>query len=167
MYNVIILPAVAKTLNFFAHSGVRQFCAHRNLQDANVLKGSVMFGLLEVVRACFPIFLSLGAPGASLKLQLSHALLLQSLVSLLQHLNTFLSCCWLASAATETWSECSQESGEGLGSDWNRIPKTACLQASRRWRNLEFAFVLSCISFCLSFACRLTDSIVISLGRLS
>lgn len=55
--NVIILLAVAETFNFFVHSSVRQLCVHRNLQDANVLKGSVRFGLLETVKARFHLYL--------------------------------------------------------------------------------------------------------------
>lgn len=115
------------------HSGVRQLRAHRYLRDANVLKGSVR---LDIVSACFHIFLLLRAPAASPKLQLSRAFLLQELVldchpdkaALLSlafrtSVYTFLSCCWLTSAATETSSECTQESGKGLGSHRNRIPK--------------------------------------------
>lgn len=64
MKNVIILLALAETFNFFVHSGVRQLCAHQNLQDANVLKGSVRFGLLEIVKACFHLCLSLRAAAA-------------------------------------------------------------------------------------------------------
>lgn len=72
MKNVIILPAVAETFNFFVHSGVRRLRARRNLQDANVLKGSVRLAPLEIVNAsCFHLSLSRRAAAALARIPLA------------------------------------------------------------------------------------------------